>query len=142
MTYAAPISNANPSKPSVDANALVEGIRACFDCAQACTADADADLAEQQVQMMIRCIRLCLDCADLCLATGQMLSRQTAFDPATARTTLQACVQLCKVCGDECEHHARLGFAHCQTCMEACRRCERACNAILLSLSSRSALPV
>jgi len=143
MTYAAPLEKANLSKPSVDPNALAEGIQACFDCAQACT--ADADLGEPQVQTMIRCIRLCRDCADVCLATGRMLSRQTAFDPATARAALQACVQTCKACGDECEHHAQHGIVHCQTCMVACRRCEQACNALLTLLSSlpyRSALPV
>jgi hypothetical protein len=134
MTYAAPLAQANPSKPSVEVNALVECIRACYDCAQACTADADADLAEPQVQTMVRCIRLCLDCADVCLATGAILSRQTAFDAPTARAALQACVQTCTVCGDECEHHAHLGFAHCQTCMEACRRCEQACRTVLALL--------
>src|SRR5258708_23303678 len=106
MTYTAPISHANPRKRSVEEDALVAAIQACFDCAQACTADADADLAEPQVQTMIRCIRLCRDCADVCLATGAMLSRQTAFDPATARAALQACVQICKLCGDSCQHHA------------------------------------
>jgi hypothetical protein len=131
MTYAAPISQANPSKPSVGMIALVDGIRACFDCAEACTADADADLGEPQVQTMLRCIRLCLDCADVCLATGRILSRQTAFDITTARTALQACVQTCKVCGDECQVHAQHGFEHCRTCMEACRRCEQACNTLL-----------
>ena len=136
MTYAAPSEQANPSKPSVEVNALLECIRACYDCAQACTADADADLGEQHLQEMVRCIRLCLDCADLCLATGGMLSRQTAFEPATARATLQACVLLCKVCGDECQEHARRGMIHCQTCLEACRRCERACNAVLSYLAS------
>ncbi len=131
MTYAAPLAQANPTKPAVDANALVECIRACFDCAQACIADADADLGEPQVQTMVRCIRLCLDCADVCLATGAILSRQTAFDPVTARSVLQACVQECKVCGDECQVHAKHGFAHCQTCVEACRRCQEACHTVL-----------
>jgi hypothetical protein len=139
MTYAASLVQVNPSKPSVDANALVECIQACFDCTQACTADADADLAEPQVQTMIRCMRLCLDCADQCVATGRILSRQTAFDPATARAALQACVQICQVCGDECQHHAQHGFAHCRTCMEACRRCEQACTTILALLA---AIPV
>jgi hypothetical protein len=136
MTYAAPLEKENPSMPAVDPNALVEGIRACFDCAEACTADADANLGEQQVQAMVRCIRLCLDCVDVCLATGRILARQTDFEPATARTALQACVQACHVCGDECQHHAQHGFAHCQTCMEACRRCERACNTLLTLMSS------
>ncbi len=138
MTYAAPLIQANLSKPYVDETALIECIRACFDCAQACTADADADLGEPQVQTMIRCIRLCLDCSDVCLATGRVLSRQTAFDLATARADLQACALTCKVCGDECQVHAQHGHAHCQTCMEACRRCERACNAVLASLPAQA----
>jgi hypothetical protein len=134
MTYAVPLEKANLSKPLIEVDALAECIRACFDCAQACTADADADLAEPQVQTMIRCIRLCLDCADVCLATGKIMSRQTAFDPPTARAALQSCVLTCKVCGDECEQHARHGYVHCRTCMEACRRCEQACNTVLSSL--------
>lgn len=134
MTYAAPMIQGNPSKPSVDVNALVECIRACYDCAQACTADVDADLGEQHLQEMVRCIRLCLDCADLCLTTGGILSRQIAFEPVTARAALQACALTCKVCGDECEHHAQMGMAHCQTCMEACRRCEQACDTLLALL--------
>src|SRR5215469_1782963 len=72
MMYTAPLAQANPSKPSLEVNALVECIRACFDCAQACTADADADLSEPQIHEMVRCIRLCLDCADVCLATGKI----------------------------------------------------------------------
>jgi hypothetical protein len=134
MTYAAPLTQANPSRPYGDVNALVECIQACFDCAQACTADVDADLAEQNIQAMIRCIRLCLDCADLCLATGRILSRQTAFDPTAARASVQASALACKVCGDECQEHAKHGMAHCQTCLEACRRCEQACNVLLASL--------
>src|SRR5262245_21155910 len=130
MTYAAPLAQANPNKPYVDMNALVDAIQACFDCAQACTADADADLGEEWAHDLDRCIRLCLDCADVCLATGKILSRRTAADFA-ARATVQACAQTCKVCGDECQHHAQRGIVHCQTCMEACRRCERACNALL-----------
>jgi len=39
---------------------------------------------------MVRRIRPCRNCADVCLATGAMLARQTAFDPAVARATLQA----------------------------------------------------
>jgi Domain of Unknown Function (DUF326) len=134
MTYAAPLIQADPSKPPIDAKVIVECIQACDDCAQACIADANADLAEQQVQTMTRCIRLCLDCADVCRTTGAILSRQFAFDVPTARAVLQACALECKVCGDECEHHAQRGFAHCRTCMEACRRGEQACNAVLASL--------
>lgn len=134
MTYAQPIAQSSPQKSPVEMAALVECIRACFDCAQACTACADACLGEQQVQMLVRCIRLDLDCADVCLATGNILSRQTAFEPAHIRAVLQACVQACKVCGDECERHAQGGMEHCRVCAEACRRCEQACNNVVSSL--------
>jgi Domain of Unknown Function (DUF326) len=148
MTYAAPLAHAHPSPPSVEVNALVECIQACYDCAQACydcaqacTADADADRGAPQVQAMVRCIRLCLDCADVCLTTGRILSRQTAFDFSTARATIQTWLQVCKVCGDECQQHAQRGCAHCQTCLQACRRCEEACHTLLALLpgSTRSA---
>ena len=135
MTYAAPLIQTNPSKPSLDVNALTECIQACFDCAQACTADADDEPGRATAcRQMVRCIRLCLDCADMCLATGRIISRQTAFDATVARAALQSCAQICRVCGDECQEHARHGIAHCRTCVEACRRCEKACNTLLASL--------
>jgi hypothetical protein len=79
---------------------------------------------------MVRCIRLNLDCANICEATGKILSRQTAFEPAMAQAILQACVAACRLCGDECERHAQ-AMEHCQICAEACRRCEQACQRLL-----------
>jgi len=111
----------------MDAQALVECIKACLDCEQACTACADACLGEQDTKMLARCITLDLDCADVCAATGRVLSRQTAFDMVMARTVLQACTQACKLCGDECATHAQHG----QIYMEACHRCEQACNQLM-----------
>jgi len=81
---------------------------------------------------VLRCIRLDLDCADLCAATGRILSRQTATDPAMVRAALQAC----KRCGDECEQHGQHGMEHCRVCAEACRRCEQACHQLLSSLAA------
>lgn len=94
MTYAAPLAQAHPSKPDVDVTALAEAIQACFDCVQACTADADADLDELDVRTMVRCIHLCLDCADVCLATGKILApgrfrpRDRTRCPASLRADL------------------------------------------------------
>lgn len=110
------------SKTQFDMAALAAYIEACFDCAQACTACADACLGEQDTAMLRRCIRLDLDCADLCAATGSILSRQTATDPAMVSAALQACAQACKLCGDECEQHGQHGMEHCRVCAEACRR--------------------
>ena len=86
---------------------LAATIDALSDCAQACTADADADLSEQNLAEMVKCIRLCLDCTDVCTATVGVISRQAEYDPGVTRPLLEACVAICKSCGDECERHAQ-----------------------------------
>ena len=136
MSYADAMARAWPGQTTIDRNALVACIDACSDCAQACTACADACLAEAQVQTLIRCIRLDLDCADICSTTMRVLTRQTAFDATVARSLLQACVMVCKDCGDECEQHAQHGMEHCRVCAEACRRCEQACQQVLSALAA------
>jgi hypothetical protein len=114
---------------TVDVARLAAAIDAISDCAQACIADTDADLGEQDVTEMVRCIRLCLNCVDVCTATGAVLSRPADYDAEVARPLLQACVAICKSCGDECERHVHM--QHCRICAEACRRCEEACRELL-----------
>ncbi|GAB4193561.1 MAG: four-helix bundle copper-binding protein [Roseiflexaceae bacterium] len=136
MTSTSRMIETNPSKPVVDGGTLAECITACFACAQTCTACADACLGEQDPAKQARCIRLNLDCADICLATGQVLSRQTAFDATTARAILQACATSCKQCGDVCQRHGDHGMEHCRVCAEACRRCEQACIQMISALAA------
>jgi hypothetical protein len=130
MSYARQMLDSYQGTLNVDATLLAAAIDAISDCAQACTADTDADLGEQDVTEMIRCIRLCLDCTDICTATAGVISRPANYDAHVARPLLQACVAICKSCGDECERHARM-HEHCRVCAEACRRCERACRELL-----------
>jgi Domain of Unknown Function (DUF326) len=113
-----------------DASLLASTIDALNDCAQACTADADADLREDDVKSMITCIRLCLDCTDVCTATVAVISRRAAYDQAVTGPLLEACAATGARCGEECERHART-HVHCRVCAEACRRCERACRDLL-----------
>lgn len=136
MTNTSRMIETNPSKPVVEVPRLAECIAACFACTQSCTACADACLGKQNPAKQTRCIRLNLDCADICLATGQVLSRQTAFDPPTARAILQACATSCRQCGDECQHHGDDGMEHCRVCAEACRRCEQACLQMIGALAA------
>jgi hypothetical protein len=130
ITHAQQLLETHPQGPAIEAGALVACIEASFDCAQSCTADADADLAEDDVTTMIRCIRLCLDCGDVCIATGNILSRQTEFEPKLARPVVQACAQACRICAEECERHAA-HHEHCRICAETCRHCEQACADVL-----------
>jgi len=130
MSYARQLLDAYPGTLSADAGMLAAAIDALSDCAQACIADADADLREQDLAEMVTCIRLCLDCTDVCTATLGVVSRQTASDAAVTGPLLEACIGICKSCGDECERHAR-HHPHCRVCAEACRRCEQACRKLL-----------
>jgi Domain of Unknown Function (DUF326) len=117
--------------------AMMHRAEACFDCAQSCSACADACLGEDAVSHLRRCITMCLNCSDVCATTGRIVSRQTDFEPAMARAALQACAEACRLCAEECEHHAReMSMEHCRVCAEACRRCERACNEALSAVGA------
>jgi uncharacterized protein DUF326 len=133
MSYARQLLDSYPGTFGVDAGVLAAAIDALSDCAQACTADADADLSEQNLAEMVTCIRLCLDCADVCAATGGVTSRQAEYHADFTKPLLEACVTVCARCGDECERHAP-HYEHCRVCAEACRRCERACRELLAAL--------
>jgi hypothetical protein len=134
MSYARPLLDTHLRTFDVDAGLLAVTIDALSDCAQACTACADADLGEQDLAELVRCIRLCLDCADVCAATVRVTSRQTETDAAVTRPLLEACAAACRSSGDECEHHARV-HPHCGVCAEACRRCEQACRELLAAMN-------
>ncbi len=123
-----------PAEINMDRDQLVKCIDACFDCAQACTACADSCLSEQMVTDLRKCIRTNLDCADVCEATTHVLSRHTGYDANISRAVLEACVQACKSCADECENHAAM--KHCQVCAEACRGCEQACRQTLAGMAA------
>ena len=58
-----------PRALNFDTGLLAATLEALNDCTQACVADSDCDLGEQNVIEMVTCIRLCLDCADVCTAT-------------------------------------------------------------------------
>ena len=130
MSYARQLLDANPRTVSADASPLAATIDALSDCAQACRADVDDDLSEQNLRDMVLCIRLCLDCADICTAAIGVISRPAARDASVTRPLLEACAAACKSCGDECERHAQM-HEHCRVCAEACRRCEQACRELL-----------
>ena len=134
MSYARQMLDTYPHTTNVDASVLAATIDALNDCAQACIADVDADLSEQDLGDMVRCIRLCLHCADVCIATAGVTSRPAEYDPDVTKPLLQACVASCKSCGDECERHAP-HHEHCRVCEQACRRCEQACRELLDALN-------
>jgi hypothetical protein len=135
MSYARQMLSTYPHHSRVDVGVLSAAIDALSDCVQACTADVDADLSESDLADMVKCIRLCVHCTDICAATLGVVSRPAEYDANVTKPLVEACVAICKSCGDECERHAHM-HAHCRVCGEACRRCEQACRELLAALSA------
>lgn len=124
------------SHPNVRGNindALIRCIEECYNCAQACISCADACLAEDMVKELVQCIRLNLDCADVCNATGAIATRRAGGNEEVIRRMLDACMEACRRCGEECVRHADQ-HEHCRICADACQRCEQACLAARDSL--------
>lgn len=124
---------AHPWPGNVDREVLARCIDACYDCARTCTSCADACLSEDSVAEMRKCIRLDLDCADICAATARVLTRQTEYDAPTSKAQIQACIEVCRTCAEECGGHAE-HHEHCKICAEACRRCAEACEELLSAM--------
>jgi hypothetical protein len=82
------------------------------------------------VAELVRCIRLNNDCADVCTATGRIIARLTEPDASLINAQLQACIEACRVCTEECERHADM-HEHCAVCAESCRACQRACERLV-----------
>jgi hypothetical protein len=125
----------HPAAIPIDAGILSRCIEDCVSCAQTCAACADACLAEDSVAELVRCIGLGLVCADVCATTAATLTRPTAFEPQLGRRVVEACLDACRRCGDECEKHAD-HHEHCRICAEDCRRCAQTCEELLGALPS------
>jgi hypothetical protein len=99
-------------------------ISVLWECATMCEHCASACLQEDDVKMLAKCIRLDLDCAEICKTTATLLSRNAEHNPGL----MQACIQICKACAEECEKHSHM--EHCRECAEICRRCEEVCSGL------------
>jgi hypothetical protein len=119
-----------PAEINLDRGLIADTVQALVECAETCTACADACLSEQDIVRLRKCVRTDLDCADICEATARVLSRHTGYDANITRAQLQACIQACTSCAEECERHADL-HEHCRLCAQACRNCASACQRLL-----------
>ncbi|UGY93569.1 four-helix bundle copper-binding protein [Streptomyces gobiensis] len=114
-----------PMEINLDRDLISDTVQVLMECAQACTACGDSCLSEMEIGELAKCIRTDLDCADICETTARVLSRHTGYDANLTRAQLDACIQACTSCADECERHPR--HDHCRICAETCRRCAEAC---------------
>ena len=120
----------NPEPPFAPMDTLAHCIHAAMECAQVCTACADACVAEPARGRLDRCIRLSLDCADVCTAAYRILSRQQSPDLAMIAMVVELCAAACESCAAECDHHAAY-LAHCQVTAATCHRARDACRMLM-----------
>lgn len=129
MTFARELLDASPVDVAQEVAEVAAAIDASLSCAQACTACADADLAEDDLAELRNCIALNQECADVCIVTARVLSRPAHCDHFTLDRLLQACSRICRLCAEECHRH--LHHRHCAICEQACLACVQACSALL-----------
>ena len=130
MTDTREMLDASSVAVPLGADEVAAAIDACLNCVQACTACADSDLAEDDVEEMRRCIALDQNCADVCGVTARLLSRPAHSDDFVVHRMLQTCVRVCTACAEECHEHAQ-HHRHCAVCEKACLACVYACNKLL-----------
>ena len=51
-------------------------------------------------------------------------------EPSVVKAQLKACMEVCRVCAEECERHGGK-MEHCRVCAAECRRCEEVCRDLL-----------
>jgi hypothetical protein len=116
-----------PLIPDIDAQAAC--VAACVRTATVCSVSADAYLDDTGVADLRAGIRLTQDCVDVLTATATVLSRHFGTMPAPVRQLVCASIDTVAACADELE---RGGPAeHRRRCVDECRRCARACRALL-----------
>jgi hypothetical protein len=135
MTDIAALLNSYPAQlPRIDQDALVLCIQECLNCAQAATACADSCLADPGRAELGRCASAALNCADLAEVTVRVISRPTGYSARLVQAVLEACIEACQACYDQCRRHA-LEHEQCRICAEACHRCTHACRDLLTSVN-------
>jgi hypothetical protein len=101
--------------------------RACSDCQRACDSCSThcTDLLTQGHKEHAVTLGTCLDCSDFCAAASQIVSRRGPF----AALICESCATACDHCAKECEKFP--DDQHMTACAEECRKCEKACKAML-----------
>jgi hypothetical protein len=126
---AAPRRTGPTWKKFLTAGLLAAAIEASGGYAQACTADTDADLGEQNLAEMITYIRLYLDCTDICTAPPQSSAARPSGTSAPPGCWWEPARPSARAAAMSASGTPRCRT--CRVCAEACRHCDRACRDLL-----------
>ena len=107
--------------------------KACSDCQRACDTCAThcAYLTAEGKKEHLTTLMTCQDCATVCAAAAQIVSRA---GPHSVLIT-ECCARACDQCATACEKFS--DDKHMTACAEECRKCEKACRAMVKHMASK-----
>jgi hypothetical protein len=124
-----------PEDMGMDMMLMQEAIDACSMSMQACTMCSDAMAGMEGMGV---CASRSAMCSDVCMTTMRMMMRPTGMDRTAMVAMLEACIAMCAACMAECRMHADMS-AVCAMCADACEATDRACSALLASMTANAA---
>ena len=110
---------------TMDMSLMQACMDACAACEQACTVCAT---------QMMSCAPACMNCADMCNTMMRSMLRMQGMNRAAMMAMLDACIEMCRMCMDECMAHADASDV-CRMCAQACQACMDACMAMKASMA-------
>jgi hypothetical protein len=135
MSDATRMQLATPDRLGIDTAVLGEAIESLGRASLDAAACADACLDDPDVRR--DCVAACQTLADVGGTAARVLARAARWDRTVVQSLVETAARALSSCASECEEHAR-SDKHCQVCAESCRRAERACQQLLVSLASSS----
>lgn len=107
--------------------------KACSDCQRACDTCAThcAHLMAEGKKEHLTSLMTCRDCATICAAAAQIVAGGGPFSAIICDSCAAACVDCAKMCATYPDDK------HMQVCADECRKCEKACRAMLKHLGSK-----
>lgn len=106
--------------PTMDMTLMQACMDACAACEQACTVCAT---------QLMSCAPACMNTADMCSTMMRAMLRMQGMNAAAMMAMLDACIEMCRMCMEECMAHADHSEI-CRMCAQACQACMDACMAM------------
>ncbi|WP_211746026.1 four-helix bundle copper-binding protein [Paenibacillus sp. Marseille-Q4541] len=102
-------------------------IAACIEAMNACNKCYVSSLKEYDLASLRESIKYNREAAEICSFAAAALSRGTVYE----KEILSLVVKACEQCANECEKFKHI---HCQSSVEACRRCAEVCSSMSMSV--------
>lgn len=108
-------------------NEMQTKIAACIEAMNACNKCYVSSLKEYDLASLRESIKYNREAAEICSFAAAALSRGTVYEQEILALVVKACEQ----CANESE---KFEHTHCQSSVEACRRCAEICSTMSMAI--------